>query len=347
MPATLESNPAPITSAAGLSPQQKLAVLLIMLGTESAAQLLKNFDEAEIEVVSAEMAKCSVVTQELQRDVLRDFSSTVVEATTALRGGADFAQGVLEKGLGRPKAANILNRVVPSRTPSPALQQLSELEPSQVINVLKNERPQTLALVTSCLPSAKASQVLAQLETGLREQVVERLATLGPTPVEAVERVVEVLLQKAGSRQINVLSHTGGVKAAATVLNGIDKRLSQTLLTSLEERNPELGLAIRQKMFTFEDLARLQTVHLQRLLREVDLRDLAMALKRTSEKLKNMLLGCISKRAAETVKEEISFLGAIKLRDIEAAQLRIVDVLRRLESDGEIDLGDGEDKSNA
>jgi flagellar motor switch protein FliG len=131
------------------------------------------------------------------------------------------------------------------------------------------------------------------------------------------------------------------------VLNGMDKKVSQALLTSLEERNPELGQAIRQKMFTFEDLTRLSTVYLQRLLREVDLRDLAIALKRTSDQLKAALLGCISKRAAETVNEEISFLGAIKLREIEAAQLRIVNVLRRLETEGEIELGDSDEKEGA
>jgi flagellar motor switch protein FliG len=240
-----------------------------------------------------------------------------------------------------------LNRISASRPPSPELQKLAVLESSQIVNVLRTERAQTAALVTSCLPPHKASQVLALLPNDLREQVVERLATLGPTPVEVVDRTVMLLLEKVGSGDARALSQTGGVKVAATLLNGMDKRLSQTLLASLEERNPELGQAIRQKMFTFDDLVRLDATYLQRLLREVDLRDLAVALKRANDQLKAVLLGCISKRAAETVNEEISFLGSVKNKEVEAAQLRIVNVLRRLETEGEIELGESEDKEAA
>jgi flagellar motor switch protein FliG len=347
MSATVEPTSAPVVDYARLTPPQKLAALLLMLGAESASQVLKQLDEAEVEAVSAELAKGNAVSQELQGEILREFAGVVLEAATSIRGGADFTQTALEKGLGAPKAATILNKVAPARLPPAAVQRLAELEPDQIFNVLKQERPQTIALVASCLPPQRASQVLGLLPAELRGQVVERLATLGPAPVETVERIVEVLLQKTGARQSRALSQTGGLKAAATVLNALDKKLSQALLTALEERNPELGQAIRQKMFTFDDLSRLDTVALQRILREVDLRDLAIALKSASEHLKAALLGCISKRAAETVNEEMSFLGAIKVREVEAAQLRIISVLRRLETEGEIDLGDAQDQSAA
>ena len=171
------------------------------------------------------------------------------------------------------------------------------------------------------------------------EEVIERLATLAPTPVEVVEKLVQVLMAKLGAQHSLAPRQSGGVKTAAELLNALDKNVSKVLLMSIEERNPELGQAIRQKMFTFEDVAALDVASLQKILREVDARDLAAALKQSSEKLKTALLGAISKRAAETVKEEIGLMGAVKLRDIEAAQRRIIDVIRRLEGEGEIELG--------
>jgi flagellar motor switch protein FliG len=168
--------------------------------------------------------------------------------------------------------------------------------------------------------------------------VVERLATLGPTPVEVVERIVEVLNQKTKVKSTRALNQTGGVKNAADVLNSLEKDISHSLLMDLERRNPELTMAIRQKMFTFEDLAMLDKTSLQKIMREVDTRDLAVALKGASPKIRDVLLGSISKRAAETVHEEISFLGSVKKRDIEASQLRIIDSVRHLESEGEIEL---------
>jgi flagellar motor switch protein FliG len=178
--------------------------------------------------------------------------------------------------------------------------------------------------------------------------VIEKLATLAPTAVEVVERVVGVITRKLGTTsQTRAISQTGGIKAAAELMNAMDKNLSKTLLLSLEERNPELGQAIRQKMFTFEDLRTLDSNAIQKVLREVDMRDLAVSLKTASDELKTALLGAISKRAAETVSEEMSFLGAVKLKDIEGAQMRIIEVVRRLEAEGEIEVGDGKETNDA
>ncbi len=345
MPAAPETFNASEAEPLTLTGPQKLAALLVILGADSAAQVLKHLDDAEIDMVTGEMTKITAISPELQQQILREFGQTVVEATNTVRGGAEFAEAALQKGFGAPRASTILNRVAPARRPHPAIQRLAELEADQIMNVLKTERPQTVALVTSCLPPARASQVLALLPPDLRERVVERVATLGPAPVESIEKIVSVLLGRVSPNDQKVLSQTGGLKTAATVLKSMDKKVSQSLLTSLEERNPELGQAIRQKMFTFEDMVRLDATVLQRILREVDLRDLALALKPVGDHLKNVLLGCISKRAAETVKEEISFLGATKMRDIEAAQLRIVGILRRLENEGEIDLGDSKEET--
>jgi flagellar motor switch protein FliG len=325
---------------------QKLAALLILLGPDSAAQVLRSLEEQEMEAVSSEMAKTLLLPPEIQTEVLREFSEVAVQAGSSIAGGVDFTQGALEKAVGLYKATSIIGRVAPTRTPVAAMQQIAELEPRQVFNLLKQEQPQTVALILSYLTPDKASQVLSMLRSEAREEVVERLATLAPTPIEVVEKVVDVLNRKLGTKHTRALRQTGGVKSAADLLNSLDKNISKALLVAIEERNPDLGAAIRHKMFTFEDVAVLDPVSLQKILREVDMRDLAIALKTASENLKTVVLGCISKRAAETVNEEISFMGPLKLRDIEAAQLRIIQVVRRLESEGEIDLGEAGNKKD-
>jgi flagellar motor switch protein FliG len=338
---------APSLEFTKLTKIQKLAALLIMLGQESAAQLLKTFDEHELEAVSGEMARMPMLSQELQVEVLREFTEVAVQAGTSLRGGLDYAQTTLEKALGAFKASNILTRVSPTRPAVAAIKEIADLDARQIFNLIKHEQPQTIALVTSYLASEKASEMLLMLRADLRELVIERLATLAPTPIEVVERMVGVIAQKLSGAQPRALNHTGGLKSAADLLNSLDKNLSKTLLISLEERNPELGQAIRQKMFTFEDLLALSVSALQQVLREVDMRDLTVALKTSSEQLKGKLLGCISKRAAETVNEEMAFLGQLKLKDIEAAQMRIIEVVRRLEGEGEIDLTEMEEAGDA
>jgi len=319
---------------------QKLAVLLVMLGPESAAQILKNFDEHEVEVIAAEMSKFGLISQDLQRAILNEFFEVAVQASTSVRGGIDYTRAVLEKSLGVFKAADLLQKIIPARTTVHSMHQVSEMDARQIFNLIKNEQPQTIALVLSYLPPEKASQVLTMFRADTRVQIVERLATLGPAPIDVVDKVVQVLTQKVGSKAPTAMSQTGGVKTAADILNGLDKNLTKSLLITIEERNPELGQAIRQKMFTFQDLIYLDSASLQKILREVDMRDLAIALKSASEQLKSKLLSCISKRAAETVNEEMSFLGPVKIKDVEAAQNRIIEAVRNLESEGEIDLSE-------
>lgn len=341
MVATLsESRNLEADDLATLTKIQKLAALLIILGSESSAQILKGMDEHEVEVISTEMTKINLISREVQLEILSEFSDILLTAGSSMRGGLEVTQATLEKAVGLFKAADIISRVSPVRTPVTAMQQIVEMEARQIFNLIKQEQPQTSALIISYLSPEKASQLMALLREETRGQVIERLATMSPTPIEVVEKVVEVLNLKLGGKHTRALNQTGGIKTAASVLNAMDKNFSKSLLISLEERNPELGQAIRQKMFTFEDLVNLDPNSLQKIMREVDLRDLAVALKTASDKLKNALLGSISKRAAETVNEEISFMGPLKLRDIESAQTRIIEVVRRLEGEGEIDLGD-------
>jgi flagellar motor switch protein FliG len=274
----------------------------------------------------------------MQQEILDEFTDVAVSASTAVLGGPGYAKSALERSVGASRASDIIRRVAPTPAPVPAMRQILEMDALQLVNLLKPEQPQTMALILSYLSADKSSRVLALLPAATREQVVERLATMEPTPVEVVERIVKVLNQKIGVKPARPLSQTGGVKTAAALLNSLEKNLSQSVLLDLEKHNPQLGEEIRRKMFTFEDLALLGPAALQKIMREVDLRDLALALKTAKAKLKNLLLSAVSKRAADAVLEEISMLGSLPKREIEAAQGRIIQAVRQLEGGGEIDL---------
>jgi flagellar motor switch protein FliG len=218
------------------------------------------------------------------------------------------------------------------------MQVIADMDPRHIFNLLRDEQVQAITFIISHLSPEKAAQVLNLLRVEQRDQVIERLAILAPTPVEVGEKVMDVLNAKLGVKQTRALTQTGGITSVADLLNAMDKTVSRTLLTGIEERNPELFQAIRKKMFTFEDLLLLDPPYIQRIMREIEMRDLTVALKKVSEPLKKLLLSNISRRAAETVQEEMAFLGHVKMRDIEAAQFRIIDAVRKLEAEGEIEL---------
>jgi len=251
----------------------------------------------------------------------------------------------LEKALGESKASTVMSRIAPNQLAVPALQPLLKAEPREIFNHLRNEQVKTAALLLSHLPPAKASPILALYPAEQRETIIERIATLGPIPTEVVQKVATMMSRKLQGSPASAVSHTGGIKGAADVLNALDKQSCKELLESFEKRNPNLCEAIRHKMFTFEDMVRLTVADMQKVLRQVDSRDLAIALKKASESLKAALLSGVSKRAAETVKEEMSFLGTLKPREIEAAQTHIVEIVRKLETDGEIELNAGESEA--
>lgn len=338
MPALVETVVGPEAGNEALNKTQKLAALLVMIGPESAAEILKQFQAHEIEAISREMAHFGLITQEQQEEILREFSEVALAASTSLSAGVDVARGLLEKALGNFKASDILGRVMPNRVSVSALQTIADMDTRSIFNLIRDEQPQTMAFIISHLSPEKAAQVIGLLRPEQRGSIIERLATLAPTPVEVAEKVVNVLNAKMGVKHARILSQTGGVTCAADILNAMDKGISRTLLGGMEEQNPELFQAIRKKMFTFEDLLVLNPQIVQRIMREIETRDLALALKKASEPLKKLLLSNISRRAAEGVLDEIAAMGPVKLRDVEAAQLRIVDALRKLEAEGEIDL---------
>ncbi len=338
MPTITPETPEAVMETNVLNKVQKLAALLVMLGPESAAVILKQFQPREIEAISREMARFNLITREQQQDILMEFSSVAVSASTSVSAGVEVTRNTLEKALGSFKASDVLGRVTSTRAPVGAMQSIAEMDPRHIFNLLRDEKVQAITFIISHLSPEKAAQVLNLLRPEKRDQVIERLATLAPTPVEVGEKVVDVLNAKLGIKQTRALTQTGGITSVADLLNAMDKTVSRTLLTNMEGRNPDLSQAIRKKMFTFEDLLSLDAPYIQRIMREIEMRDLTVALKKASEPLKKLLLSNISRRAAASVQEEMAFLGHVKIRDIEAAQFRIIDAVRKLEAEGEIEI---------
>ena len=318
MPATIEPTEGAVESGA-LNKTQKLAALMVMLGTESAAVILKQFQSREIEAISREMARFNLITREQQREILMEFSDVAVTASTSVSAGVEVTRHTLEKALGSFKASDVLGRVTSTRAPIGAMQGITDMDARHIFNLLRDEKVQAITFIISHLSPEKAAQVLNLLRPEQRDQVIERLATLAPTPVEVGEKVMDVLNAKLGIKQTRAMAQTGGITSVADLLNAMDKTVSRTLLTNIEERNPDLSQAIRKKMFTFEDLVSLDPPYIQRIMREIDMRDLTVSLKKASEPLKRLLLSNISRRAAATVQEEMAFLGHVKIRDVEAA----------------------------
>ena len=321
-----------------LTPTQKMATLLVLLGEESASTLLKGLDDNERELISAEMVNLPLISVAQQTAVLREFAGMAIQANSGVGGSVEYTRAVLEKSVGLFKAAEVIGRVGTRRTSVAAMQQIIDLDAASIGNLVKEEQPQTIALVVSYLTPRKGSDVLRSLPASLQEQVVERLATLASTPIEVVETVGRVLSAKVGPKVTRALNQTGGVKSAAALLNAMEKTARKSVLDRLDERLPELVQSIRMKMFTFDDLAFLDPKVLQRVMREVEADVLAIALSAANENLLRTLLAAVSKRAAASITDEIANLGRIPIREIEKAQESIVTIVRRLEADGEISL---------
>jgi flagellar motor switch protein FliG len=339
---TIDSNESSATAAeySKMTKVQKLAAFLLFLTPENSVQIMKSLDEDVLEQVASEMTKITNLSQELQTLVLQEFSPVAVDAGSSVAGGAELTHKLLEKSVGLFRASDIMGRVSPVRAPVAAIQHIIDMDPRRIFNLLRHEQPQTIAMLLSYLTPDKASQVLSLLRPEIRDEIIERVANLAPTTTDVVEDVVEVLHRNSGTQRVRTVNQTGGVKMAAEVLNALPRTVSKSIVGSLSERNSELGEAIRQKMFTFEDLGRMDVRMLQKIMQTVDTRTLTVALRAVSEKLKNTLLSAISKRAADNVRDELEMMEPVKLKEIETAQLEIVAGARRLESDGEIDLND-------
>lgn len=322
-----------------LTRQQKVALFLIIIGPETAAEVLRQFEDTEVELICREMSAFTVVPSEVQRLSLDELSPVVARSVGSALGGLGYAQKTLEIAKGDHKASTIVGRIGPAMGNSvDVIKEISEMESRQIFSLIKGEQPQTIAFLLSYLDSEKSAGVFALLEPELREEVVERLGTIESTSLDVVGKIVRSLGKHYDSRVRPAFHHSGGIRAVADLMNRLDKEMSKNLLTRMEERNATLTAAVRKKLFGFEDLIRLQAADLQRVLREVDSANLAVAMKSASETLRDRIYGSISKRAAEGLKEEIEMLGPVRLKDVDVAQEAIIAVVRRLEEEGQISL---------
>lgn len=323
-----------------LTKLQKLAIFLIVLGPEDAAEILRQFEDAEIEAICQEMTHFQVIDKNLQAMVVRDFSAVISASAGSLNGGAGFARRALQLAKGDTNAAAILEKIAPGSHSAEGLQELEAMEPRQIFNLLRFEQPQTVAFILSYLEAPKAAQIIDLFDEAKQDEVVERLSTLNGTPVEMVSKVARTITRNVSKAKVTM--HTsGGVRLAAEILNTINRETSKEILTRLEQRDFDLGNAIRNKMFGFSDLVRLEQRDIQRIMREVDTNDLVLALKNATPLLRDAVCGALSKRAAETLREELEMLGSVRPKEIEMAQDRVIKVVRRLEEQDEITLDSG------
>lgn len=346
MSSTPEAGPTPAASIdyLKLTRPQKLAIFLIVIGPEPAAEVLRTFDDAEIELLCREMGQFPMIPDPIRKKVMEEFSPIVGDSAASTLGGLDYARQTLGKARGDYKANTILGRVglTPGGSSIDAIEDIAEMEGRQIYNLIKDEQPQTIAFVLSYLNPVKSSEIFNLLSQEARDEVVERLGTIDSTSLDLVGKIVRSLGKYIDNKSRQTFHSSGGVRVVADLLNGLDKETSKGLLARLEERNAPLGSAIRKKMFSFEDLNRLGGADLQRILREVDSANLATSMKSASEPLREKIYGSISKRAAESLRDEISMLGSVRLKDVEAAQDAIIQVVRRLEEEGAISLDGGE-----
>ncbi|EMT46903.1 MULTISPECIES: flagellar motor switch protein FliG [Anoxybacillus] len=323
-----------------LTGKQKAAILLISLGPDVSASVYKHLSEEEIEKLTLEISNVRQVDAEKKETILEEFHQIALAQDYISQGGIAYAKQVLEKALGPEQAMNIINRLTSALQVRP-FDFARKADPAQILNFLQNEHPQTIALVLSYLDPAQAGQILSALPQEMQADVARRIALMDRTSPEMINEVEQVLERKLSTTVVQDYTQTGGIEAVVEVLNGVDRATERTILDALEIQDPELAEEIKKRMFVFEDIVTLDNRAIQRVIREVDNADLLLALKVSSDEVKEVVFRNMSSRMAETFKEEMEFMGPVRLRDVEEAQSRIVAVIRRLEEAGEIVVARG------
>lgn len=323
-----------------LTGKQKAAIVLVAVGTEVASKILPHLNEAEVEELSLEIARLGSIPAEVRQQVIKEFYEICLAQNLALEGGLDHARTMLEQAFGPEKAQEILERLTHALQMLP-FDSVKGVHPTQLSTFLADEHPQTIALVLAYLEPQTAAAVISNLPPELRPEVAERLATMGSTPPDVIRRVEAVLQRKLSSIASQELSAAGGVKSLVEVLQWVDRNTERAIFDYLNDTNPELAEEVRKLMFTFEDLLQLDDRAIQQVLKEVDMKELALALKGASDALKEKIFRNMSERAVNMLKEEIEFMGPVRVRQVEEAQQRIVSIVRRLEEAGEIVISRG------
>ena len=323
-----------------MSGKQKAALLLISLGPEVSAAIYKHLNEEEIERLTLEISGVRKVESSVKEEIIEEFHNIALAQDYISQGGIGYAKTVLEKALGKEHAQAVINRLTSSLQVRP-FDFARRTEPSQILNFIQNEHPQTIALILSYLEPEQAGMILSSLPQEVQADIAKRIATMESTSPEVISEIESVLERKLSSTVTQDYSDTGGVDAVVEVLNGVDRATEKTILDALEIQDPELAEEIKKRMFVFEDIITLDNRSIQRVIRDCENEDLILSMKVSSEEVKEILFKNMSQRMAESFKEEMDVMGPVRLRDVEEAQSRIVGTIRRLEDAGEIIIARG------
>ncbi len=318
-----------------LTSTQKAAVLVLSLGQDIAPLILKELNEVEIELLTLEIANLRDISPSAEEKVLSDASTIIMANKYISQGGIDYARSLLEKALGREKTNEILRRLE-SSLKTTGFEMLKNVDPKQLINFMQNEHPQTISLILTQLSSGTAAAILSELPPELQADVSYRIATMekiSPDVIKELEVVLEKQFADVGARDLSI---SGGTKIIAEILNLIESSSEKVIMEAVESENPDLAAEIKNLMFVFEDTILLDNRSIQRVLKEVETKDLAIALKAASDDVKQKIFSNVSERVATMIKEEMEFMGPMRLSDVEATQQRIVETIRRLQEEGQV-----------
>ncbi|KSV60675.1 flagellar motor switch protein FliG [Acetivibrio ethanolgignens] len=319
---------------------QKAAILLIALGPEKSANIFKHLKEDEIEQLTLEIANTRSVSPALKDEVLDEFYEVCLAQQYIAEGGVGYAKELLEKALGTEKAMNVIGKLTASLQVRP-FEFVRKTDASQLLNFIQDEHPQTIALILSYLPSGQAAQIVSALTPDKQADVAKRIAMMDRTSPDVIKEVERVLEQKLSSLVNQDYTIVGGIDSIVEILNTVDRGTEKHIMETLEIEEPELADEIRKKMFVFEDILSLDDRSIQRVLREVDNNELAVALKGSNEEVQTVIFNNLSKRLATMIKEDMDFMGPVRLKDVEEAQQKIVNIIRKLEDSAEIVIARG------
>jgi flagellar motor switch protein FliG len=318
-----------------LSGRQKAAVFLVTLGSELSSEIFKHLRDDEIEQLTFEIARLESIEPPERDKVLMEFQELMMAQDFISTGGIDYAREVLEKSLGSQKAVDIINRLTSSLQVRP-FDFIRRTDPAHLMNFIQQEHPQTIALILAFLEPQKASIILQSLPHEQQSNVAKRIATMERTSPEVLREVERVLEKKLSTLSSEDYTAAGGVESIVDILNLVDRSTEKTIIESLEEDDPELAEEIKKRMFVFEDIVLLDDRAIQKVLREVDTNELAKALKAVDSEVQDKIYRNMSKRAATLLKEDMDYMGPIRLKDVEESQQKIVSIIRKLEEQGEI-----------
>ncbi|MNX80969.1 Flagellar motor switch protein FliG [compost metagenome] len=324
-----------------LTGKQKAAALLVALGPETSSQILKYLGNNEdIEALTLEVANLGKLPPEDTEDILEEFYHVLQANQYISTGGVGYARELLTKALGPERAEEILHRLSESLTALP-FEFIRQADPMQILNFIQNEHPQTIALILAYMKPEQAALVVSGLPSDLQTDVATRIAQMDRTTPAVLREVEKVLERKFSAVMSQDFTNAGGIKALVSMLNSVDRGTEKTILESLEEQNPDLAEEIKKLMFVFEDIVILDDRSIQRILREVDTKELSLALKGSNEEVRAKVFKNMSERMGKIVRDELDFMGPVRVRDVEEVQQKIVSIIRALEERGEIIVSRG------